>query len=185
MSTVLIAIFAYLIDKFFGDFPFKLHPLALIREWVEFFEEKFYKDTVGRGILLLIFILTIVGAFSIAIHLYLIILPTFIYIIASSLIASIFITHEELNNAEEETYEINLRDNIVAPLFYLLLFNLPGIIIYKTVNTINSMLQQNNEKYKNYVKAGTSLGDVFNYIPSKIVTMLQILRSKLNNNENI
>lgn len=185
MSTVLIVIFTYLVDKFFGDFPFKLHPLALIREWVEFFEEKFYKDTVGRGFLLLMFILTIVASLSIAIHLYLIILPIFIYVIVSSLIASIFITHEGLKNSEEESYTINLCNNIVAPLFYLLLFNLPGIIIYKTINTMNSILQENSEKHQNYANATTSLDNVLNYIPSKIVILLVMLHSKMNNDKNI
>jgi len=184
MSNILIAFFAYFIDRFFGEFPFKLHPVELIKEWVEFFEEKFYKDTFKRGVLLLIFMLLIVATLSIAIELYLIILPNFICIIASALIASIFITHKALPDSKEESYEATLRNTIVAPIFYLLLLNLPGIIIYKTISTMNSMFEQSQTKHKHYAKATIFLNTFVNYIPSKILTLFIILRSKMNKNEN-
>lgn len=214
MSNILITIFAYLIDKLFGEFPFKLHPIALIGEWIEFFEEKFYKDSVARGVLLVAFIVFLVSLFSIAIELYLRILPVFIYILISSVIASIFIAHKMLHdsvnavlNAEDkkeaisllvsrdtenmsdsdiykasiETYAENLSDGVVAPMFYLLLFNLPGIIIYKAVNTMDSMVGYKNEKYKNYGKAAAVLDDILNYIPSRLTAVLIMLLTKQKN----
>ena len=211
MNNILIAIFAYLIDKLFGDFPFKLHPIELIGEWIEFFEEKFYKNSVTRGIILVIFILTIVGGLSMAVELYLGILPTFIYIIVSSLIASIFIAHKMLHDsvkeiltcedkkgaisllvsrdtqnmsesdiykASIETYAENLSDGVIAPIFYLLLFNLPGIIIYKAINTMDSMVGYRNERYENYGKAAAILDDIVNYIPSRITAILIMILFK-------
>jgi adenosylcobinamide-phosphate synthase len=214
MSNILITLFAYLMDRVFGEFPFKLHPIELIGEWITFFEEKFYKDSVARGFLLVVFILLIVGGLSIALKLYLNLLPAFINIIASSLIASIFIAHKMLRdsvnavlNADDkkeaiamlvsrdtqnmsesdvykaaiETYAENLSDGVVAPLFYLLLFNLPGIIIYKAINTMDSMVGYRNEKYEKYGKAAAILDDIANYIPSRITAMLIMLFAKKQN----
>ena len=211
MSNILIAIFAYIIDKIFGEFPFKLHPIEMIGKLINFFENQFYKDSVSRGILLVIFTLLIVGALSMAIELYLMILPTFIYIILSAIIASIFIAHKMLHDSVKnilvcedkkaaismlvsrdsehmsesdiykaaiETYAENLSDGVIAPLFYLLLFNLPGIIIYKAINTMDSMVGYRNERYENYGKSAAILDDIVNYIPSRITALLIMLISK-------
>lgn len=214
MSNILITIFAYLIDKLFGEFPFKLHPIALIGEWIEFFEENFYKDSVARGVLLVLCMLCIVGGLSIAVELYLRILPAFIYILLSSIIASIFIAHKmlydsvnavlvtedkkeaisllvsrdtqhmsenDIHKAAIETYAENLSDGVIAPMFYLLLFNLPGIIIYKAINTMDSMVGYKNEKYMNYGKAAAILDDIANYIPSRLTAVIIMLVSRQKN----
>ena len=211
MSNLLIALFAYIIDKIFGEFPFKLHPIEIIGKLINFFENKFYKDSVSRGVLLVIFTLLIVGGLSMVIELYLMALPTFIYIIFSSIIASVFIAHKMLHDSVKEilfcedkkaaismlvsrdtehmsesdiykaaieTYAENLSDGVIAPLFYLLLFNLPGIILYKTVNTMDSMVGYRNKRYENYGKAAAILDDILNYIPSRLTAVLIMLLSK-------
>ena len=211
MSNILIAFFAYIIDKIFGEFPFKLHPIEIIGKLINFFENKFYKDSVSRGVLLVIFTLLIVGGLSMVIELYLMALPTFIYIIFSSIIASVFIAHKMLHDSVKEilfcedkksaismlvsrdtehmresdiykaaieTYAENLSDGVIAPLFYLLLFNLPGIILYKTVNTMDSMVGYRNKRYENYGKAAAILDDILNYIPSRLTAVLIMLLSK-------
>ncbi|MEN8302959.1 MAG: adenosylcobinamide-phosphate synthase CbiB [Campylobacterota bacterium] len=211
MSNVLIAIFAYLIDKIFGEFAFKTHPVEIIGKLINFFENHFYKDSVLRGILLIVFILFIIGSLSIAIELYLMMLPSFLYIIISSILASIFIAHKMLHDSVEEilfckdkksaiamlvsrdtedmsesdiykaaieTYAENLSDGVIAPLFYLLLFSLPGIIIYKAINTMDSMVGYRNEKYENYGKAAAILDDIVNYIPSRVTAVLIMFFSK-------
>jgi len=211
MSNILIAIFAYIIDKIFGEFPFKLHPIEIIGKLINFFENKFYKDSVSRGVLLVIFTLLIVGGLSMVIELYLMALPTFIYIIFSSIIASVFIAHKMLHDSVKEilfcedkksaismlvsrdtehmsesdiykaaieTYAENLSDGVIAPLFYLLIFNLPGIILYKTVNTMDSMVGYRNKRYENYGKAAAILDDILNYIPSRLTAVLIMLLSK-------
>jgi len=214
MSNVLIAVFAYIIDRIFGEFPFKLHPIEIIGKLINFFESKFYKDSVSRGILLVAFTLLIVGTLSMAIELYLRIVPTFIYIILSSIITSIFIAHKMLHDSVKEilfcedkkaaismlvsrdtkqmresdiykaaieTYAENLSDGVVAPIFYLLLFNLPGIIIYKTVNTMDSMVGYRNERYEKYGKVAAILDDILNYIPSRLTAVLIMLLARQKN----
>ncbi len=214
MSNILITIFAYLIDRRFGEFSFKLHPIALMGEWIEFFEEKFYKDSIVRGLLLVLFILLVVGILSIAVELYLRMLPSFIYILLSSIIASIFIAHKMLHDSVKdilfcedkktaismlvsrdtqemsesdiykaaiETYAENLSDGVIAPLFYLLLFGLPGIILYKAVNTMDSMVGYRNKKYENYGKVAALLDDALNYIPSRLTAVIIMLAGKQKN----
>jgi len=208
MTNILTTILAYFIDKIFGEFRFIKHPIIYIGEMITFFEEKFYKDSILRGLFLVIFIITIVAFFSIAIYKYLTLLPTFIDIFLSSIIASIFIAHRMLkdsvravvtaDNKKEaismlvsrdtenmsdsdiykagiETYAENLSDGVIAPLFYLLLFNLPGIIIYKAINTMDSMVGYRNEKYEKYGKVPAILDDIVNFIPSRLTAILIML----------
>jgi len=204
MSNLLIAIFAYLIDKVFGEFHFIKHPIIYIGELITYFENQFYKDSVFRGLLLVLFVMSIVGFISIAIVFYLSKLPLIVDIILSSMIGSIFIAHKMLKDAVKEivttknkkekiamlvsrdtedmnssdiykaaieTYAENLSDGVVAPLLCLLLFGLPGIIIYKAINTMDSMVGYRNEKYEKYGKIAARLDDILNYIPSRLTAI--------------
>ena len=208
MSNILITIFAYLIDKFFGEFRFIKHPIISIGEVISYFEELYYKDSILRGSLLVIFVLTIVSFISISISLFLAELPLFIDVLVSSIIASIFIAHRmlydsvkdiltaqnkkeaigmlvsrdtqnmsesDLYKAAIETYAENLSDGVVAPMFYLLIFGLPGIVLYKAVNTMDSMVGYRTKKYENYGKVAALLDDALNYIPSRLTAILIML----------
>ena len=77
-----------------------------------------------------------------------------------------------------ETYAENLNDGVIAPLFYLVLFGLPGIIIYKTINTMDSMIGYRDEKYEKFGKAAARLDDFVNFIPSRITALLLMLLVK-------
>ncbi len=212
MSNILITLFAYFIDRVFGEFKFIKHPIVIIGELISFFEEKFYKNSIFRGLLLVIFVIAIVSFISIAIFLYLNEMNQNINIIISSFLASMFIAHKmlydsvkdiltsenkkeavsmlvsrdtqqmsesDIYKASIETYAENLSDGVIAPLFYLLLFGLPGIIIYKAINTMDSMVGYKNEKYDNYGKAAAILDDIVNYIPARITaTIIMILFAK-------
>ena len=208
MSNLLITIFAYIIDRIFGEFSFIKHPVIAIGEMISFFEESFYKDSVIRGLYLVIFMLVGVGIASTAVYQYLGFLPSFLNIIFSSLIASMFIAHRmlydsvkailtaddkkhsismlvsrdtanmsesDIYKASIETYAENLSDGVVAPMFYLLLFGLPGIILYKTINTMDSMVGYRNKKYENYGKVPAILDDIVNFIPSRITAIFIML----------
>ncbi|UCN00424.1 adenosylcobinamide-phosphate synthase CbiB [Sulfurimonas sp. SWIR-19] len=214
IHNIFIALFAYLIDRKFGEFSFIKHPVIVIGEIITFFEEKFYKDSITRGCLLVLFVLGIVSFFSISLYLYLQFFNSFLNILISSLIASMFIAHKMLRDAVEnvlhvknkkeaiamlvsrdtqemsesdvykaaiETYAENLSDGVVAPIFYLLLFNLPGIIIYKAINTMDSMVGYKNEKYEKFGKCAARLDDFANFIPSRLTALLIMLLAKQKN----
>lgn len=210
MTNVFITIFAYFIDKFFGEFRFIKHPVIYIGEMITFFEERFYKKDVSRGIYLVIFMLTSIGLVSLLLQEFLSYLTTFLEIIISSILASMFIAHRmlydsvkdiltsknkkyaismlvsrdtddmsesDIYKASIETYAENLSDGVVAPMFYLLLFGLPGIILYKTINTMDSMVGYKNSKYEKYGKAAAILDDIVNYIPSRLTAVFIMLIS--------
>ncbi len=71
-----------------------------------------------------------------------------------------------------ETYAENLSDGVIAPLFYLLLFGFTGIVVYKAINTLDSMVGYKNERYLRFGKFAARLDDIANYIPARITALM-------------
>jgi adenosylcobinamide-phosphate synthase len=88
------------------------------------------------------------------------------------------LSESEIYKAAVETYAENLSDGVIAPLFYLLLFNLPGIVIYKTINTLDSMVGYRNKRYEKFGKCAARLDDIANFIPARITAVLIMLIAK-------
>lgn len=74
--------------------------------------------------------------------------------------------------AAVETLAESTSDGVVAPWFFLLLFGLPGIALYKAVNTADSMIGHLNDRYRDYGWAAARLDDVLNWIPARLTAML-------------
>jgi len=87
------------------------------------------------------------------------------------------LSESEVSRAAIETLAENASDGFIAPLFYLLLFGLPGIVIYKAINTADSMVGHRNEKYQNFGWASAKLDDFVNIIPSRICAFLFMIAS--------
>jgi adenosylcobinamide-phosphate synthase len=66
----------------------------------------------------------------------------------------------------------NASDGIVAPLLYLALFGLPGIAIYKAINTADSMIGHKNERYLQFGWASARLDDLVNLPASRLSGLL-------------
>jgi len=81
----------------------------------------------------------------------------------------------EIHKAALETWAENLSDGVIAPLFYLVLFGLPGIAVYKTINTLDSMVAYKTERYFYFGKVAARLDDVANFIPARITALLIVL----------
>ncbi len=62
----------------------------------------------------------------------------------------------------------NFSDGVIAPAFWFFLFGLPGIIVYKLVNTADSMIGYRNERYEQFGWAAARLDDVMNWVPARI-----------------
>lgn len=71
-----------------------------------------------------------------------------------------------------ESYAENLSDGVIAPLFYLLLFGLPGILLYKAINTLDSMVGYRTDRYERFGKASAKLDDIVNWLPARITALL-------------
>jgi len=75
----------------------------------------------------------------------------------------------------------NFSDGVVAPVFWFWLFGLPGIVIYKLVNTADSMIGHRNEKYEEFGWAAARLDDVMNFVPARIAAGLIALSATSQN----
>lgn len=66
----------------------------------------------------------------------------------------------------------NLSDGVVAPALWFLVLGLPGILIYKIVNTADSMIGYRNTRYADFGWAAARLDDLMNWIPARITAVL-------------
>ena len=66
----------------------------------------------------------------------------------------------------------NFSDGVIAPAFWFLIFGLPGIIVYKIINTADSMIGYRNERYEEFGWATARLDDFVNWAPARITGTL-------------
>ena len=84
---------------------------------------------------------------------------------------------QEVRTAALETLAENLSDGVIAPLFWYALLGVPGMLAYKMVNTLDSMIGYRNERYKDFGCFAARLDDVANYLPARITAILMVLAS--------
>ena len=70
--------------------------------------------------------------------------------------------------AAVESLSENLTDGFVSPLFWYALAGLPGIVIFKVVSTMDSMVGYKSERYLRFGWCGARLDDVMNYVPARL-----------------
>lgn len=71
-----------------------------------------------------------------------------------------------------ETLAESTSDGVVAPWFWLVLLGLPGIALYKAINTADSMIGHLNDRYRDFGWASARLDDWVNLIPARFTAML-------------
>ncbi len=81
----------------------------------------------------------------------------------------------EIRTAALETLAENLSDGVIAPLFWYALLGIPGMLAYKMVNTLDSMVGYRNDRYRDFGRWAAKIDDVANYIPSRLTALLMIL----------
>jgi len=67
-----------------------------------------------------------------------------------------------------ESLAENFGDAVVAPVFWYVLFGFPGLLVYKAVNTMDSMIGHKTERYKSFGFCAARLDDVLNLIPARL-----------------
>jgi adenosylcobinamide-phosphate synthase len=82
---------------------------------------------------------------------------------------------QQIRIAVFETMSENLSDGVVAPLFYYAIAGVPGMMAYKMVNTMDSMLGYRSERYEWFGKFAARLDDVANFLPARLTALLMIL----------
>lgn len=73
----------------------------------------------------------------------------------------------------------NFSDGVVAPVFWGIIFGLPGLVAYKTINTLDSMVGYRNDRYRVFGWAAARLDDVANFIPARLTAVLFIMSAAL------
>ena len=66
----------------------------------------------------------------------------------------------------------NLSDGVIAPAFWFLLAGLPGIMVYKIVNTADSMIGYRTPRYADFGWAAARMDDLLNLIPARLTALL-------------
>jgi adenosylcobinamide-phosphate synthase len=86
----------------------------------------------------------------------------------------------EVRESALESISENLSDSVIAPLFWFLLFGLPGAYLYRFVNTADAMWGYRNEKYEYWGKIAARSDDLLNWIPARITGLALLYLRPLN-----
>ena len=82
---------------------------------------------------------------------------------------------QDVRTAALETLAENLNDGVIAPLFWLALLGVPGMVAYKMVNTLDSMIGYRNERYIEFGRFAAKMDDAAGWIPARITAFLMLL----------
>ena len=80
--------------------------------------------------------------------------------------------------AAVESLAENTSDGVTAPLFWGVLFGLPGLVVYKAINTADSMIGYRTEKHQAFGWAAARLDDLVNLIPARLTGLMYVLLAR-------
>lgn len=72
----------------------------------------------------------------------------------------------------------NFSDGVIAPAFWFLIGGLPAMLVYKFVNTADSMIGYKTEKYLEFGWASARFDDLLNWIPARLSMLLIVIFAK-------
>lgn len=87
------------------------------------------------------------------------------------------LSEESIIKATIETVAENTSDGVIGPLFYIVIFGPPGGLVYKFINTMDSMLGYMNERYMYLGYFPAKVDDLLNLIPARITGLLMNIGS--------
>jgi adenosylcobinamide-phosphate synthase len=86
---------------------------------------------------------------------------------------------EALRRALAETISENFNDAFIAPFFYLLLFGPPGLWVYKTISTMDSMWGYHTAQWKELGWAAARTDDLLAFIPARLSAIVLLCCARL------
>lgn len=86
---------------------------------------------------------------------------------------------EGVAKAAVETVAENFSDGVAAPLVCMMLFGAPLALVYKAINTMDSMVGYKSDKYLYFGRAAAKLDDAANYLPSRVAALFWIAASAI------
>jgi len=88
------------------------------------------------------------------------------------------LSKDEVISATVESGAENICDSFVAPLFYFLLFGVPGAIAYRIINTFDAMVGYHGH-WEYLGRFAARLDDIANFIPARISALIIVLAALL------
>jgi adenosylcobinamide-phosphate synthase len=89
-----------------------------------------------------------------------------------------------VTRAALESLAENTSDGIVAPVFWYCLLGLPGLFIYKAINTADSMIGHKTTRFQHFGWAAAKLDDIVNWPAARISGFLIATAARFNGQEN-
>ncbi|MEM6909023.1 MAG: adenosylcobinamide-phosphate synthase CbiB [Pseudomonadota bacterium] len=77
-----------------------------------------------------------------------------------------------ISRAAIESLAENTSDGVTAPVFWGVIFGLPGLFAYKAINTLDSMIGHRSERYEAFGKVAARLDDAANLVPARLTGLL-------------
>lgn len=78
----------------------------------------------------------------------------------------------QVARAAIESAAENFSDGVIAPIFWFLVAGLPGLIVYKSVNTADSMIGYKTPDYRDFGWASARYDDLLNWVPARLTSLL-------------
>ncbi len=85
------------------------------------------------------------------------------------------LSEEGVARAVVETVAENFSDGVMAPLFYFVIGGAPLAMMYKAINTMDSMVGYQNERYEYFGRVAAKLDDAANWVPARLSVVFLIL----------
>lgn len=85
------------------------------------------------------------------------------------------LTDNEVRKAALETLAENLSDGVIAPAFWLIVLGVPGMMAYKMINTLDSMIGYRTERYKDFGTVAARTDDIANFLPARLTSLLMVI----------
>ncbi|MFI3259213.1 MAG: adenosylcobinamide-phosphate synthase CbiB [Rikenellaceae bacterium] len=87
------------------------------------------------------------------------------------------LTPTQIRSSVVETLSENLSDGVVAPLLYFAIGGVPLMMLYKMVNTLDSMVGYKSERYREFGFISAKMDDLANLIPARLTAMMMAICS--------
>lgn len=84
-----------------------------------------------------------------------------------------------VTRAAIESLAENFSDGTVAPIFWYMVLGLPGLLAYKMLNTLDSMIGHKTQRYQEFGWASAKLDDLANWIPARLSALIIAMAASL------
>ena len=85
------------------------------------------------------------------------------------------LSSSELTRAAVESIAENANDAVIAPLFWVTIAGIPGVVAHRAINTLDAMVGHHNPRYENFGAASARLDDAAAWISARITGTLGCL----------